>query len=108
MKRIVIDKKILELEKEANVALKKFWDYADQICKKNSRKVLEAFVENEVSYQNFEEINGYGFYDAGRDKLEKVFAQVLGAEDALVRPQIMSGTNALYITFSYLLCVFTL
>lgn len=101
--KIKIDEKILELEKVASVELKKYFDYADQICEKNSRKVLEAFVENEVSYQNFEEINGYGFYDAGRDKLEKVFAQVLGAEDALVRPQIMSGTNAIYLTLSGLL-----
>ena len=47
------------------------------------------------TYSDFADINGYGNYDAGRDKLEKIFAEVLGCEDALVRPQIMSGTNAL-------------
>ena len=42
-------------------------------------------------------------YDEGRDKLERIFASILGCEDALVRPQIMSGTNALYLTLSALL-----
>ena len=52
---------------------------------------------------DFTDINGYGNYDEGRDKLERIFASILGCEDALVRPQIMSGTNALYLTLSALL-----
>ena len=69
----------------------------------NSSRILSAFIENKVSYSDFADINGYGNYDPGRDKLEKIFAKVLGMEDALVRPQIMSGTNALFLTFSSLL-----
>ena len=75
----------------------------DEICLYNSNRILSAFIENQVSYSDFSDINGYGNYDAGRDKLEKIFADVLGCEDALVRPQIMSGTNALYLTLSALL-----
>lgn len=68
-----------------------------------SSKVLTAFQESRVSTTDFLEVTGYGFTDAGRDKLEEVYAKVFGAEDALVRPQIMSGTHALYITLSGLL-----
>jgi Cystathionine beta-lyase family protein involved in aluminum resistance len=69
----------------------------------NSNRILSAFIENQISYSDFADINGYGNYDEGRNKLERIFATVLGCEDALVRPQIMSGTNALYLTLSALL-----
>jgi len=68
-----------------------------------SAKVLTAFQECRVSTTDFLEITGYGYYDAGRDKLEQVYAQVFGAEDALVRPQLMSGTHALAVTLGGLL-----
>lgn len=103
MENIKIDTSLLELAKQAETDLKPYFDQAENVCMKNSEKVLNAFIQNNVSYQDFEEINGYGFFDSGRDKVEKVFAQVLGTEDALVRPQIMSGTNAIYLTLSGLL-----
>ena len=68
-----------------------------------SAKVLTAFQECRVSTTDFLEITGYGYYDAGRDKLEAVYARVFGAEDALVRPQLMSGTHALAVTLGGLL-----
>ncbi len=68
-----------------------------------SAKVLTAFQECRVSTTDFLEITGYGYYDAGRDKLEEVYARVFGAEDALVRPQLMSGTHALAVTLGGLL-----
>ena len=98
-----IDKSILDLAKKADVELKPIFDDIDRVCLENSNKVLSAFIENKVSYSDFADINGYGNFDTGRDKLEKIFATVLGTEDALVRPQIMSGTNALYLTFTALL-----
>ena len=98
-----IDKSILELANKADIELKSIFDEIDRICLENSNRVLSAFIENKVSYSDFADINGYGNYDTGRDKLEKIFATVLGTEDALVRPQIMSGTNALYLTFTALL-----
>jgi cystathionine beta-lyase family protein involved in aluminum resistance len=98
-----INKEILDLAKQSEKDLKEIYERVDEICMINSNRILSAFIENKVSYSDFEDINGYGFYDAGREKLEKIFATTLGAEDALVRPQIMSGTNALYLTFSALL-----
>ena len=68
-----------------------------------SAKVLRAFQECRVSTSDFIEVTGYGFSDSGREKLEELYARVFGAEDALVRPQLMSGTHALYVTLSGLL-----
>lgn len=98
-----IDKEILELSKKADIELVDIFNKIDETCLHNSNRILSAFIENKVSYTDFADINGYGNYDPGRDKLEKIFATVLGNEDSLVRPQIMSGTNALYLTFSALL-----
>ena len=68
-----------------------------------SAKVLSAFQECKVSTADFIEVTGYGFTDSGRDKLEEIYAKVFGAEDALVRPQLMSGTHALAVTLGGLL-----
>ncbi len=68
-----------------------------------SAKVLTAFQEERVSTADFIEITGYGYTDSGRDKLERIYARVFGAEDALVRPQLMSGTHALAVTLGGLL-----
>ena len=98
-----IDSKLLELASVAESKLKPIFDEIEQTCLYNSNRILSAFIENKVSYTDFADINGYGNYDEGRHKLEKIFASVLGCEDSLVRPQIMSGTNALFLTFSALL-----
>ncbi len=74
----LIDSEILELNKKADEDLKDVFDELDRICLINSERVLSAFIENQVSYTDFADINGYGNYDAGRDKLEKIFATVLG------------------------------
>ena len=98
-----IDQDLLDLAKQSDNDLKDIYAKVDETCLINSNKVLSAFIENQVSYSDFTDINGYGNYDEGRDKLERIFASILGCEDALVRPQIMSGTNALYLTLSALL-----
>lgn len=98
-----IDPKLLELAKESDQVLQDIYKEVDDVCLYNSNKILTAFIDNQVSYSDFADMNGYGNYDEGRDKLEKIFAYILGCEDALVRPQIMSGTNALYLTLSALL-----
>lgn len=98
-----INSDLLELAKESDIVLQDIYKEIDSVCLTNSNRILSAFIENRVSYSDFSDINGYGNYDEGRDKLEKIFATVLGCEDALVRPQIMSGTNALYLTLSALL-----
>lgn len=106
VRKMIIDnikKEILELSKQAEIDLKEIYDNIDDICLYNSNRILSAFIENKVAYDDFTDRNGYGFYDTGRDKLENIFANVLGCEDALVRTQIMSGTNALWLAFSALL-----
>ena len=70
---------------------------------KSSIKVLKAFQDNKVSTTDFNEVTGYGYYDGGREKLERIYAQIFGAEDAIVRPQIMSGTHALKLALFGLL-----
>ena len=63
----------------------------------NTEKVLQAFRDNTVSDSDFNPTTGYGYDDYGRDKLERVYASIFRAEDALVRPQIVSGTHAITI-----------
>lgn len=61
----------------------------------NGQRVLKAFIDNGVSEMHLKGTTGYGYGDDGRDKLDTVFAQVLGAEDALVRHNFVNGTHAL-------------
>ena len=98
-----IDKKLIDLAEECETELKDLFLTYDELCLKNSAKVLKAFQEEKVASSDFAEVNGYGAYDAGRDKIEAIYAKIFGAEDALVRPQIMSGTHALSLTFFSLL-----
>lgn len=98
-----INKNVIELSKQAEIDLKGIYDKIDEIAFYNSNRILSAFIENRVEYADFTDRNGYGIFDSGREKLEKIFASILGTEDALVRTQIMSGTNALYLAFSALL-----
>jgi len=91
------------LARRAEADCQEIFKAIDENALKCSAKVLSAFQECRVSTSDFIEITGYGYSDAGRDKLEEVYAKVFGAEDALVRPQLMSGTHALYITLSALL-----
>lgn len=69
----------------------------DKICEENSKKVLQAFQKNHISEMHFNSTTGYGYGDVGRDAIESIFAEVLGAEDALVRAQFISGTHALTV-----------
>ena len=98
-----ISKELIETSKEVENELKKIFEKYEENCMKASNKVLKAFQNHKVSTTDFNEITGYGYYDGGREKLEKVYAEIFGAEDALVRPQIMSGTHALTITLFGLL-----
>lgn len=98
-----IPEELKTLADQSENDLKNIYGQIDEVCMYNSDRILSAFLENQVAYTDFAEMNGYGNYDTGRDKLEKIFASVLGCEDALVRPQIMSGTNALYLAFSSML-----
>lgn len=79
------------------------WEKIDQLQFHNQRRVLEALQEQRISEQDFGDSSGYGYADSGREKLERAYAAILGGEDALVRPQIVSGTHALAVTLFGLL-----
>ena len=64
----------------------------------NQQKVLAAFRNHQVSDFHLHPSTGYGYDDEGRDNLERVYAQVFGAESAIVRPQIISGTHAITLS----------
>ncbi|MCT1540858.1 MULTISPECIES: methionine gamma-lyase family protein [Lysinibacillus] len=64
----------------------------------NQQKVLAAFRKHQVSDYHLHPSNGYGYDDEGRDNLERVYAEVFGAEAAIVRPQIISGTHAITLS----------
>jgi len=100
---IEIDEKVLRLADEVEQEIKPIFDKLDKNCMEISKKVLETFQEYAVSTQDFNEVTGYGYADPGRDKLEKMYASIFGAEDALVRPHIMSGTHALKLALFGLL-----
>ena len=70
----------------------------DDIAEYNQYKVLSALQENRISDTHFAWNTGYGYDDAGRDAVEKVYANIFGTEAALVRPTIVNGTHALSIT----------
>lgn len=67
----------------------------DAVKEYNQYKVLKAFQKNRVSDSHFTYSTGYGYGDIGRDTLDKVYADIFGCEDCLVRPQIVSGTHAI-------------
>ena len=75
--------------------LKDIFDKIDEIEEFNSRKVLDAFIQNSVCESDFHSATGYGYNDIGRDKIESVYASIFKAEDALVRTQFISGTHAI-------------
>ncbi|MGF1480235.1 MAG: aminotransferase class I/II-fold pyridoxal phosphate-dependent enzyme [Cyanophyceae cyanobacterium] len=85
----------LELLEAAAEALCPIFADIDAQVKQNLRKVLEAFKEQRVGVHHFSSVSGYGHDDLGRDTLDRVFAQVLGAEAAAARIQFVSGTHAI-------------
>lgn len=93
----------MNIFEQAEKDIKPYIESINDMCYKNSLKVLNAFIENGVSTYHFNSTDGYGYNDDGRDVIERVYASVFKAEDALVRTQIISGTHALTVTLFGLL-----
>ena len=94
---------IEELILDAENNLKEQYKKIDDIEFYYSNKILKAFKDNNVSENCFTSTTGYGYNDYGRDTLEKVYANIFGAEAALVRNQFVSGSHALSTTLFALL-----
>ena len=92
-----IDKRLLSVSERAQKAAAESFFKIDEITEYNQQKVLAAFIENRISETHFNPTTGYGYGDRGRDALDAVFAQVMGAQDALVRHSMVSGTHAITI-----------
>ena len=95
-----IDPKLIKLGKMVEDGLKDRFSHIDQIAEYNQLKILNAMQDNRVSDVHFAASTGYGYNDIGRDTLERVYADVFHAEDALVRPQLISGTHALTVALA--------
>ncbi len=98
-----IKKDIYDLVLNCEKELTSIYKEIDDLAFVNMVKVLKAFKEENVGESDFSSSTGYGYNDIGRDKIEKVFAKVLGAESALVRSQFISGTHALTVALFGLL-----
>ncbi|MTJ11584.1 methionine gamma-lyase family protein [Anabaena sp. UHCC 0187] len=81
--------------REAEQALLEIFSGIDAQVKHNLKRVLDAFRHHRVGAHHFAGVSGYGHDDLGRETLDKVFAQVMGAEAAVVRVQFVSGTHAI-------------
>lgn len=88
-----------KVQKEIEPVLKKI----DEICSYNSLKVLEAFQKNRLCEAHFNSTTGYGYGDIGREAIEKIYSDIMGADDSLVRSQFISGSHALTVTLFALL-----
>lgn len=92
-----ISNKALEIVANAEIAVSKEFKEIEKNEQINSFKVLNAFHNAGISEVHFNSTTGYGYGDLGREAIEKVFSEVLGAEDALVRNQMISGSHALTV-----------
>ncbi|MBR5156360.1 MAG: methionine gamma-lyase family protein [Clostridia bacterium] len=90
-----IKAEIVSLMQKAEAELNDKFKEIEQTAEINTAKVMRAFREHKVSEQHLGITTGYGYDDIGRDTLDKIYADVFGAESALVRHSIVSGTHAL-------------
>lgn len=97
------EEKIIKTVQNAESRCRDSFVKLEQIALENQNKVLDAFRNNNVGQRHFAQTNGYGYDDIGRDTLCRVFAEVFGAESAIVSPLIVSGTHALTIALYGLL-----
>ncbi|RKD27719.1 Cystathionine beta-lyase family protein involved in aluminum resistance [Caminicella sporogenes DSM 14501] len=98
-----IHNKILDLAEIVEDEITGKFKELDDIKTYNQYKVLKAMQDNRLSDVHFNWNTGYGYNDAGRDTLEKVYSDVFNTEDAIVRPTIVSGTHALTLCLSGIL-----
>ncbi len=98
-----INSEVLKIVLEEDGLLRDIFRELEQNVLENSMRVLQAFNEESVSESDFYGTSGYGYNDIGRDKIERIFAKVLGSEDALVRNQFISGSHALTVALFGLL-----
>ena len=85
----------LNLINNCEKKLRRKFEVVEEIALYNQNKVLEAFKKNKIALRHFCGTSGYGYGDEGRDTLNKVVADIFGAEAAICSPLMVSGTHAL-------------
>lgn len=95
MKISDIRPEVYEMAERAQAKLCARFAEIDNVAEKNTLRVMAAFQDNRVSDGCFAGTTGYGYDDIGRDTLDKIYAQIFGAESALVRINFVNGTHAL-------------
>lgn len=98
-----IKKEILELSKEVEKECETQFKKIEEVKEINSLKVLSAFQKCRLSEMHMQSATGYGIDEPGRNKIEEIYSEIFGTEDALVRSQLISGTHALAVTLFGLL-----
>ncbi|MFL0582444.1 aminotransferase class I/II-fold pyridoxal phosphate-dependent enzyme [Solibacillus silvestris] len=94
----ILTAETLTLAAKVEEKVRTYHQEVDERAFYNQQKVLAAFRNNQVSDFHLHPSTGYGYDDEGRDNLERVYAQTFGAEAAIVRPQIISGTHAITLS----------
>lgn len=92
-----IDPRLENLSGQAEEKARSAFSSIDEITEFNQQKVLSAYIRHQVSETHFIPTTGYGYGDRGRDALDEILADIMGAEDALIRHSIVSGTHAIAI-----------
>lgn len=100
---MVFSEKLLSIAADAEKELADIYGDIEKVSLENTAKVLSAFRNHRVSDSMFQGTTGYGYDDVGREALEKIYAEVFGGEDALVRHSIANGTHAITIALFGLL-----
>ena len=90
-----LSQRVRDLGRQAQDGLREQFDRIDAIAEENTQKVLAAFQKHRVAESDFAGTTGYGYDDIGRDKLDEIFAEIFGTEDALVRIGFVNGTHAI-------------
>ena len=98
-----ISEETINLIKKCETEVQDEFKKINEICEYNSLKVLKAFHDNNLSEVHFGETTGYGYDDIGREAIEKIYSQIFGVEDSLVRGQFISASHALNVTLFGLL-----
>ncbi len=92
-----VDSRLATLSDEAELNAQTTFKTIDETASYNQQKVLSAYIRHRVSEGHFTPTTGYGYGDRGRDALDQILADIMGAEDALIRHSIVSGTHAIAI-----------
>lgn len=95
MKIADIKPQVYELADKAQARIRPVFEEIDRVAEINTRRVMQAFQDNKVSEACFAGTTGYGYDDLGRETLDNIYAQIFGAEAALVRINFVNGTHAL-------------